>query len=330
MNHNGDIHLAKKLIDKAKEAGADYIKFQTFKTELLVSPDTKKANYQKKNMQHDSSDNQFEMLKKLELSEKNHSELISYCNEKNINFLSTPFDLQSIKYLNSLNLDFFKVPSGEITNYPYLKSIARNNKPIILSTGMASLNEINDALKVLILNGVKKDEIIILHCNTDYPTSMSDVNLNAMLDIKEHFGVRVGYSDHTEGIEVAIAAVALGACLIEKHFTLDKNFEGPDHKASLDPNELKNMIQSIRNIEFAIQGSGRKEPSESEIKNKIPVRKSLFIKDALKKGEIIKENNLMVLRPGDGISPMKWKDIIGKKVNVDYPAFSKLNINEIF
>jgi N,N'-diacetyllegionaminate synthase len=265
VNHNGDIETAKRLIDVASDAGVDYVKFQTFKAERLVSPSAQKAKYQ---IENDTSkdDSQLKMLKKLELSDNDHKELISYCKSKNISFFSTAFDEEGIYYLSSLNFDMFKIPSGELTNYPYLKAIAKTGLPVILSTGMANLDEIEKSINVLVSYGTKKSEITVLHCNTEYPTPMIDVNLKAMLTIKEKLGVSIGYSDHTLGLEVPIAAVALGAKIIEKHFTLDRSLKGPDHKASLEPNELKEMVIAIRNIEMAISGNGLKEASLSEKK----------------------------------------------------------------
>tara|TARA_B100002052_G_C15883463_1_gene600499 strand:+ start:3287 stop:4321 length:1035 start_codon:yes stop_codon:yes gene_type:complete len=330
VNHNGDINIAKKLIDVASDAGADYVKFQTFKSEELVSQTAKKADYQIKNMSESLDENQFEMLKKLELSQNDHQILIDYTKSKNIKFLSTAFDIKSINFLDSLKLELIKVPSGEITNYTYLKEIAKKQMPIILSTGMADIKEIKSAMDILLANGVSKDNITILHCNTEYPTPMKDVNLHAMLTIKDIFKVKVGYSDHTEGVEVSVAAVALGASVIEKHFTLDKNFPGPDHKASLNPEELKSMVKQIRNIEQAISGDGEKKPSESEIKNKDIVRKSIHLSKNVKKGQKISENLLICLRPGDGISPMEIPLIIGKSFAKDLKSFSKLKHSDIY
>lgn len=310
VNHNGSLEIAKRLVDEASSAGVDIIKFQTFKAEKLVSKAAKQAEYQKKNTGN-GEETQYAMLKKLELSNEQHEELITYCNLKNIRFFSTAFDMDSIDYLHSLNLGLWKIPSGEITNYPYLKKIASYKEPIILSTGMCELTDIENAINVLVTNGVSKDTITVLHCNTEYPTPMKDVNLKAMLEIKEKFGVKIGYSDHTEGIEVPIAAVALGATVIEKHFTLDKNMEGPDHKASLEPSELKAMVKSIRNIEQAL-GTGHKTISESERKNIEIARKSIVAAKDIKEGEIFTEENLTVKRPGNGISPMEWENIIGK------------------
>lgn len=313
VNHNGDINLARQLIDVAYEAGVDAIKFQTFKAEKLVSKTAKKAEYQEKTT--GTEETQFEMIKKLELDMSTHEELIAYCKAKGIMFLSTPFDLESIEMLNVLGIEVFKIPSGEITNLPYLKKIAQLDKQMILSTGMATLGEIEDCLQVI--RTYSNREPIVLHCNTEYPTPMEDVNLSAMLTIKEAFKCEVGYSDHTSGIEIPIAAVAMGAKVIEKHITLDKNMEGPDHKASLEPHELKNMVQAIRNIEMAL-GSGIKHPSKSEIKNKEVARKSIVAACDIKVGELFSEDNLTIKRPGNGISPMRWEDVIGKIAKRDF------------
>ncbi|QKF58955.1 N-acetylneuraminate synthase [Aliarcobacter lanthieri] len=316
VNHNGSIELAKKLIDVAVDSGVDAVKFQTFKTELCISKDAKKAEYQVENTGN-STETQFEMVKKLELSKEMHHELISYCKTKNIMFLSTPFDHDSIELLNNLGLEIFKIPSGEITNLPYLRHIGKLNKKVILSTGMADIGEIEDALDVLINSGTKKENITVLHANTEYPTPMEDVNLKAMVTIGNTFDIALGYSDHTLGIEVPTAAVALGATVIEKHFTLDKTMEGPDHKASLEPNELKDMVKAIRNIELAL-GSSIKKPSSSESKNKPIARKSIVAKTDIKKGEILSENSLAIKRPGNGISPMRWDEILGTVATKDY------------
>ena len=316
VNHNGDINLAKKLIDVASDAGVDYVKFQTFKTSSVVTKSAERANYQKNNTKNE--DSQFEMLKKLELSEKVHAELINYCKLKNVRFLSTGFDLESLDYLNKVGMDFFKIPSGEITNLPYLRKIASFKLPVVMSTGMADLYEIEDALNVLLQEGLSKVNITIVHCNTEYPTPMSDVNLMAMLDIQKKFDVKFGYSDHTLGIEVPIAAVALGAHVIEKHFTLDRNLPGPDHIASLEPQELNAMVRAIRNVEIAMSGSGKKEPSVSESKNKSIVRKSIVAGINILKGEIFSETNLAVKRPGTGIDPMTWDNILGTRAVKDY------------
>jgi N,N'-diacetyllegionaminate synthase len=328
VNHNGDINTAKRLIDVAAAAGVDYVKFQTFKADRLVSPSAQKAKYQ---IENDTSkdDSQLKMLKKLELSDADHKELISYCKSKNINFFSTAFDDEGISYLSSLNFEMFKIPSGELTNYPYLKAIAKTGLPVILSTGMANLDEIEKAINVLISHGAKKNEITVLHCNTEYPTPMIDVNLKAMLTIKEKLGVSIGYSDHTLGLEVPIAAVALGAKIIEKHFTLDRSLKGPDHKASLEPNELKEMVSAIRNIEKAISGNGIKEPSLSEKKNIHIARKSIHLSRDLKSGSIIAEQDIISLRPGDGICTMNWESVIGKKVIKDLKKFTKLTLKDL-
>ncbi len=316
VNHNGNMELAKKLIDAAVEAKVDAIKFQTFKTELCISKNAKKAEYQVENTGN-AKESQFEMVKKLELTSQNHCELISYCKEKNITFLSTPFDSDSIKLLHELGLSTFKIPSGEITNLPYLRQIGGLNKKIILSTGMANLGEVEAAIEVLVKSGTKRENISLLHANTQYPTPMEDVNLKAMITLKNAFGLEVGYSDHTLGIEVDIAAVAMGAKIIEKHFTLDKNMPGPDHKASLEPDELAAMVRSIRNIELAL-GDGLKHFSKSESENIKIVRKSIVAKRDIKKGEIFSEQNICVKRPGDGISPIRWDEVIGQISQKDY------------
>lgn len=313
VNHNGSIEIAKKLIDKAAEAKADVIKFQTFTADSLVNKNVKKAEYQQKT--GNSQESQYDMLKRLELDVDMHKELITYCNKKKIKFLSTPFDLESIDLLNDLGMDIYKIPSGEVTNYPYLKKIAKLKKTIIMSTGMCTLEEVRDALKVLKENGAS--DIKLLHCNTEYPTPMKDVNLKAMVTMKNEFNLEVGYSDHTKGIEVPIAAVALGATIIEKHFTLDRNMEGPDHKASLEPEELKEMVHSIRNIELAL-GSGEKKPSESEMKNINVVRKFIVAKENIKKGEKFTEYNITCKRIGKGISAMQWNKVINKIANKNY------------
>jgi N,N'-diacetyllegionaminate synthase len=308
VNHNGSAQLAKQLIDIAVDSGADAVKFQTFKTENLVSKNAQKANYQKETT--DESESQFDMIKKLELDVGVHRELIAYCQEKNIMFLSTPFDHDSIDMLSNLLLQIFKIPSGEITNLPYLRHVGSLEKQVILSTGMSNLQEVGDALNILIDAGTPKENVTVLHANTMYPTPMEDVNLEAMLTIQKEFGVAIGYSDHTLGIEVDIAAVAMGASVIEKHFTLDKTMDGPDHKASLEPKELKAMVSSIRNIEKAL-GSSEKKPSASESVNIEIVRKSIVASQDIEKGEVLTEENITVKRPGNGINPMKWDDIIG-------------------
>ena len=323
VNHNGDIKLAKKLIDIAANAGTDYVKFQTFKADKLVSTSAKKAEYQILNS-GDPTETQLQMLKKLELSPEDHFELIDYCNQKNIQFLSTAFDLKSLEFLKSLNLKIGKVPSGEITNLPYLQAIAKAFPKIILSTGMANLEEIKDALAIILESGITKSNITILHCNTEYPTPMEDVNLLAMQTIKNELNINVGYSDHTLGIEVPIAAVALGATVIEKHFTLDRALPGPDHVASLEPTELKAMVKAIRNIELALSGDGKKEPSKSELKNKTIARKSIHLGRDVKANEIITNDMLVMKRPGDGISPMEMEQIIGRKLNTNLAIDDKL------
>ncbi|MBN2964209.1 N-acetylneuraminate synthase [Sulfurospirillum sp. T05] len=315
VNHNGSLELAKKLIDVAAEAGADAVKFQTFKADKLASKNAQKAEYQKDTTSKNES--QYDMLKKLELNVDIHKELIAYCKEKNIMFLSTPFDHDSIELLSDLGLDIFKIPSGEITNLPYLKYLGKLGKKVILSSGMADMGEIEDALDILTSAGTKKENITVLHANTQYPTPMEDVNLKAMVTIGTTFDVAYGYSDHTLGIEVDIAAVALGASCIEKHFTLDKTMEGPDHKASLEPDELKAMVKAIRNIELAL-GSSIKKPSKSEMPNKAIVRKSIVAKKAIKKGDILSEGNITIKRPGNGISPMRWDEIMGTVALKDY------------
>lgn len=316
VNHNGSLELAKQLVDKAADAGVDFIKFQTFKSEKLVSKSAKQAEYQQRNIGK-KDDGLLAMLKKLELSEADHIELIAYCEQKGVKFFSTAFDLTTIDLLHSFNLGFWKIPSGEVTNYPYIRKIAQYHEPVILSTGMCELSDIEAAVKVLLEFGVQNEQITILHCNTEYPTPFRDVNLKAMLEIGEKFGVQIGYSDHTKGIEVPIAAVALGATVIEKHFTLDKNMEGPDHKASLEPDELKAMVSAIRNIEQAL-GTGHKTISESERKNIEIARKSIVAACPIKAGELLTEDNLTVKRPGNGISPMRWNEVIGTRAIKDF------------
>ena len=308
VNHNGSLDLAKRLIEIAVDSGADAVKFQTFKAESLVSKNAQKADYQKQTT--DASESQFDMIKKLELDVDTHKELIAYCQEKDIIFLSTPFDHESIDLLSGFGLQIFKIPSGEITNLPYLRHVGSLGKQVVLSTGMSNLEEVGDALNILINAGTSKDNITILHANTMYPTPMEDVNLNAMLTIQKEFDIAIGYSDHTLGIEVDIAAVAMGASVIEKHFTLDKTMDGPDHKASLEPEELKSMVSAIRNIEKAL-GSSEKKPSPSETVNIDVARKSIVAKCAIKKGDILSEKNISTKRPGAGINPMKWDDVLG-------------------
>lgn len=310
VNHNGSLETARKLIDAAAGAGADAVKFQTFTADAMISKNAPKAEYQTKTTAQDES--QYEMIKRLELDLNAHKELKAHCQEKEIEFLSTPFDHYSIDLLDNLGLQTFKVPSGEINNLPYLRKIGALGKQIIMSTGMADLGEIEDALNVLDQSGTSWDMITVLHCNTEYPTLMQDVNLRAMQTIARAFpGIKTGYSDHTLGIEVPVAAAALGAAVVEKHFTLDKNMQGPDHKASLEPSELKAMVISIRNIEKAL-GSGVKKSSPSELKNKPVARKSIVAACNISKGECFTEDNLSVKRPGNGINPMQWDEIIGK------------------
>lgn len=325
VNHNGDLNNAFKLVDAAVEAGVDYIKFQTFKADKLVSKSAKKADYQIQNTKN-SEDSQLNMLKKLELSHDDHEKLISYCKEKNINFFSTAFDLDSLEYLKEIGLDLVKIPSGEITNLPYLRKAAKLFDRVIISTGMSTMDDISAAVNVFKKEGIKENQITILHCNTEYPTPMLDVNLKAMLAIEKEFGTEIGYSDHTLGIEVPTAAVAMGAKVIEKHFTLDNKWEGPDHAASLEPQELKAMVSAIRNIEKAISGSGIKEPSASEKKNIEIARKSIVAKTDIKKGEIFTEENLTVKRPGSGISPMDWDKVIGQIAQTDFEADSLITV----
>lgn len=331
VNHNGDIEIAKKLIEAAAHAGADVVKFQTFKTEGLVSKQAKLASYQNANLidsKINLDNSQYSMLKKLELSQENHFVLVEHCKRNNIIFHSTAFDIDSIEFLNHIGLPFWKIPSGEITNLPYLEKIGKYKKDIILSTGMSSMFEIEDALGVLMKEGVSKDQITVLHCNTEYPTPMIDVNLLAMLEIKEKLKVKVGYSDHTLGIEVPIAAVSLGAKVIEKHFTLDKGMAGPDHKASIEPNELKLMVKYIRNIEIAL-GSGIKKVSNSEKGNITIARKSIHLKQLLQKNHLITKDDLEMKRPGDGISPMQINEVIGRRINKLLPADHKLSFEDL-
>jgi len=328
VNHNGDLNLAKKLIDIAAESGADYVKFQTFNAEKLVTQSVKKAGYQIQ-QNTDEDDLQFNMLKKLELTKTAHQELIQHAHEKGIAFLSTAFDEESIDLLDKLGIPFFKIPSGEITNLPLLEYVASKGKPIVLSTGMCTLEEVKEAIELLRINGVKKEDLIVLHCTTDYPTPFIDVNLGAMNLIQLECGVQVGYSDHTLGIEVAIAAVARGAVLIEKHFTLDKTLPGPDHKASLEPDELFKMVQGIRNIECALTGNNKKEPTIAELENRKVARKSVHARMNLPKNHRLVKDDLIMLRPGDGISPMKIDQIIGKKLLHDIQREHKLNFNDL-
>lgn len=309
VNHNGSLETARRLVDAAAGAGADCIKFQTFRASGLVAPEAGLAEYQRRNLQG-KENTQYAMLKKLELSPSDHLELIAHCRKRNIRFFSTAFDRESIDFLASLELGFWKVPSGEITNYPYLRQIAGYRQPVLLSTGMSTVREIGEALEVLLRYGVKKEDITVLHCTTEYPAPLPDVNLRAMQSLGRTFGVRTGYSDHTSGIEVALAAVALGASVIEKHFTLDRNQEGPDHKASLEPAELTEMVRAIRRIELAL-GSPDKQVTGSEEKNRAVARKSIVAACDIAPGEILTEANLTVKRPGTGVSPMRWEEIVG-------------------
>lgn len=326
VNHNGSLDLAKELINVAAEAGADIVKFQSFKTENLVSAVAEKAAYQKANAT--SVESQFEMLKRLELSREDHEELMRYCVQKKIKFWSTAFDNDSIVMLRELGITMWKIPSGEITNLPFLEKIGSFGQEVILSTGMCTLAEISDAINCLTSAGTSKENITILHCNTEYPTPMKDVNLRAMLTIRDTYQVRVGYSDHTSGIEVSVAAVALGAQVIEKHFTLDRTMEGPDHKASLEPSELRELVSSIRNIEQAL-GDGEKRVSASEYKNIAIARKSIHLKNQKKKGEILTAADLVMKRPGDGISPMKLRELVGRSVKTDLSPDHKLAMGDL-
>lgn len=313
VNHNGSIFLAKQLIDAASAAGADAVKFQTFRADRLVCKAAKKADYQMETSNR--KETQYEMLQKLELTQQMHRELIEYCNKKEIMFLSSPFDIESVLFLAELGIQIYKIPSGEITDLPYLREIAKLRKRVFISTGMSNMNEVKAAVSVLKNNGT--DDITLLQCNTQYPTPMSDVNLLAMVKMREETGLAVGYSDHTQGIEVPIAAVALGAKVIEKHFTLDKNMEGPDHKASLEPYELKQMVVGIRKIELAL-GNGIKQLSESEKTNVEVARKSIVASAQIKKGELFTKANITTKRPGNGISPMQWDEILGTTAGRDY------------
>ncbi|MDO5571747.1 MAG: N-acetylneuraminate synthase [Bacteroidales bacterium] len=315
VNHNGSYKMAEDMVVAAKNAGVDYVKFQTAIPELVISRYADKAEYQKKNTGND--DSQLEMCRKIHLSLDSYKPLKDFCDSTGVKFMSTPFDMKSIDVLAELNMDYMKIPSGEITNLPYLRKIAKLNMPVILSTGMCRLGEIEDALNILSSNGLTDEKITLLHCNTEYPTPYTDVNLKAMITMKDCFGLKVGYSDHTKGIEVPIAAVALGASVIEKHFTLDKTLPGPDHIASLEPLELTQMTASIRNIEQSL-GSAIKRVSPSESKNIDIARKSIVAAKDIKKGEIFSEDNLLVKRPGNGISPMLWDKVIGQEAKTDF------------
>lgn len=315
VNHNGEMRLARELIDLAVSCGVDIVKFQTFKSENLVTKSASMANYQVENT--GKVDSQLAMLKKLELTENDFRELQKYCEQKKIKFFTTGFDLESLAFLKTLHMGLWKVPSGEITNLPYLEFIGKCNEPVILSTGMSTMEEIEAAINVLVKSGVEKNKITVLHCNTDYPTRFEDVHLNAMKTIKERLGVEIGYSDHTPGVEVSVAAVALGAKVIEKHFTLDKSLPGPDHKASLDPIELETLVIQIRNVESAL-GRSEKIPSEREAKNISVSRKSIVAKKDIKVGEIFTKDNLTTKRPGTGINPMKWYEVLGTVAQKNY------------
>lgn len=313
VNHNGNLTLAKEMVDVAKVSGVDCIKFQTFISDKIVSKNAKKADYQKKLT--NISENQLDMLRKIELSFDDFIELNKYCKLREIQFLSTAFDFDSIDFLNGLDMEIWKIPSGEITNLPYLIKIAKSHKPVILSTGMSTLDEVGEAINVLNTNGC--GDMTILHCTTEYPAPYVDVNLKVMDTLRQKFNVPVGYSDHTNGIEISIAAVAMGATVIEKHFTLNKNMEGPDHKASLEPYELKEMVNAIRNVELGL-GNGDKKPAKSEMKNIAIARKSIIASNPINKGEVFTVENLTVKRPGNGISPMKWFEVLGQKATKDF------------
>lgn len=325
VNHNGKPELARRLVDVAADAGADYVKFQTFRTDRLVSPQARKAGYQQGSGEGET---QYEMLRELELSERDHRELMAYCRKRDIGFLSTPFDEESAAMLAGLNLDYLKIPSGELTNRPFLEFLAGMDLPIILSTGMATLREVEQALEILRGGPLSLEDITVLHCNTAYPTPFDQVNLRAMVTMREHFGVRTGYSDHTPGIEVPVAAAALGARIIEKHFTLDRQLPGPDHAASLEPEELTRMVMAVRHIEGAM-GHGRKEPTDSEKENIAAARKSIHAAKKLPAGRPIREGDLVMLRPGDGISPMRLNSVVSRKPTRDIEAGEKLNMEDI-
>lgn len=325
VNHNGQLDLAFQLIDAAAAAGVDYVKFQTFKTELAISKNAEKAAYQIENTAN-ASESQFDMVKKLELSTSDHEAIIAYCKQKGVAFFSTAFDLESMEYLASLGLKTVKIPSGEVTNLPLLLKAASLFNEVLLSTGMCTMTEIQEAVAVFEKAGIPRNNITILHCNTEYPTPMEDVNLNAMLTIQKTMGTAIGYSDHTLGIEVPIAAVALGATVIEKHFTLDKNMEGPDHRASLEPHELIAMTQAIRNIEKAMAGDGIKQPSPSEQKNISIARKSIVARTYIPAGTVFTADNLITKRPGNGISPMRWFEVLGQTAQRDYQEDEQIEL----
>ena len=323
VNHNGNYDLAVKMVHEAKMAGADYVKFQTAVPELVISSIAPKAEYQKETTGSEQS--QLEMCRAIHLPLSAYAPLKKVCDEEGIGFMSTPFDLVSIDTLEPLGMDYYKIPSGEITNLPYLRKIASKGRPVIMSTGMCELDEIGAAIDVLTAGGLQLDDITLLHCNTQYPTPMADVDLRAMNELAAHFGVKVGYSDHTVGIEVPIAAVALGATVIEKHFTLDRNLPGPDHKASLEPAELARMVESIRNIEQAL-GDGHKHLTASEAPNKAVARKSIVAARPIRKGEVFTAENLTTKRPGDGVSPMRWHEVLGKTAARDFAEDEKIEL----
>lgn len=324
VNHNGSVEIARKMVDVAKACNVDIIKFQTARPESLVSRFAPRAQYQKRNTSKEES--QLEMLKSLMLEQAEYEELYWYCRRKDIHFLSTPFDLESIEFLSRLDMPFWKIPSGEITNYPYLVKIGETNKKVVMSTGMSTLQEIESAVRLLKESGCPS--ITLLHCNTQYPTPFEDVNLSVMAELKNKFDVEVGYSDHTMGIEIPIAAAALGASVIEKHFTLDRNMEGPDHKASLEPSELKEMVRAVRNIEKAI-GDSEKQPTGSEKENMPIARKSIVAKTKIHKGEIFTEQNITTKRPGNGISPMRWKEVLGQYAVKDFEEDEMIVLSEV-
>lgn len=315
VNHNGSLENAIKLIDVAADAGADIVKFQTFKAKHLATASAPMAAYQQTNL--GAKDSQQNMLQKLELKYEHHEVLVEHCRKRNIRFLSTAFDFESLDFLKTLKMGLWKIPSGEITNLPYLEKLARTKDPIIISTGMSELSEVRAAIEALLKNGTQKDELTVLHCNTDYPTKMEDVNLRAMQGMGAEFGIKFGYSDHTLGIEIPVAAVALGATVIEKHFTLDRKMEGPDHAASLEPRELKDMVTAIRNIEKAL-GRSEKQPSKSELINRAVARKSIVAARNIRSGETLTVDNITTSRPGTGISPMKWYEVLGTQAKKEY------------
>lgn len=329
VNHNGSVAVARQLVDAAAQAGADVVKFQTFRADKLASPVAPKAEYMRRNEQErPAGESMYELLRRLELPEQAYAEIWRHCRDARIQFLSTPFDLDSIALLQQLGVAFWKIPSGEITNLPYLRAIARTGKPVVLSTGMSVLREVEEAVRVLELGGVRRGDITLLHCNTAYPTPLEDANVRAMVTLREAFGLRVGYSDHTPGIEAALAAVALGAEVIEKHFTLDRNMEGPDHKASLEPDELTALVRSVRKVELCL-GTGRKEASASEAGNAAVARKSLHVRRDLPSGHVLAEVDLEPLRPGDGISPMAIGEVVGRVARNALPAGRKLEWGDL-